>query len=114
MGRRKWRKQPPVYLSELREVGIDLSLTCSLCVHGGTVKLQALDHLPGTWTMADLAKLTRCSNCNRHRCASVTPESRPWIAHLRRTGQHNRLPFWACFVPDGDDDQKPDQSEKPS
>ncbi|VVT32895.1 hypothetical protein RHIZ404_230651 [Rhizobium sp. EC-SD404] len=109
MGRRKWREPQPVYLSELRELRINLDLTCALCVHSGSITVSSLSHLPGHLTMGDLAKLTRCTSCNRFRCASVTPESRPWIAHLRRTGQHNRLPFWACFVPDGDDDQKPDQ-----
>ena len=35
--------------------------------------------------------------------ASANPESRLWVAHLRKTGQRHRLPYWAPFMPEAED-----------
>lgn len=84
---------PPVYLGEVRKLGIAVSFRCCICGSSKDIDPHTLPH-PDERTMADLVDVARCLTCNRVRGGiSVGPEMKPWVKHLRATKQEDRIPY---------------------
>jgi hypothetical protein len=94
---------PPVLLGELRALGFPLFLSCPLCNHSGEVRIEAFDVLPDELAVQDIGHSVRCTRCGRRGGASANPDARLWVAHLRQTGQRNRLPYRTPFMPEAED-----------
>ena len=85
---------PPVLLGEVRALGFPLFLSCPVCNHSSEVAIEAFEGFPDDLDVQDIGHSLRCTKCGRRGGASAHPKSRLWVAHLRRTGQRHRLPYW--------------------
>jgi hypothetical protein len=84
---------PPILLGEVRSLGIMLSFKCTICMHSRMIDPKSLTHDDGV-TLHDLAHYARCTPCNRRRGGiGISPDMRPWVRHLRATGQFERVPY---------------------
>ncbi|MDF1599746.1 hypothetical protein PZ895_08140 [Mesorhizobium sp. YIM 152430] len=84
---------PPVTLGEVRALGISLSFRCSICNSIKDIDPRDLPQSDAA-TMHDLVEVAHCTRCNRTRGGiSVNPDLKPWVKHLRETGQDDRVPY---------------------
>jgi hypothetical protein len=76
-------------------------LSCPACNHSGEIAIKAFDGFPDD--VQDIGHAVRCTKCGRRGGASAHPKSRLWIAHLRQTGQRDRLPYWTPLMCEAED-----------
>ena len=91
----------PIRLGELRAARVGIYVTCSICLNNRDLDPAALpDH--DDVTLDELVDYARCTRCDRRRGGiGMSPDWRPWVRHLRATGQHHRIPRFAQQI--GDD-----------
>lgn len=82
---------PPIFLAELREQGIPVSVDCPVCHRRATIAATEIP-LPDEADMSRLEAALKCGGCGRRGGISACPESIPWVRWLKRTGQRDRLP----------------------
>ena len=95
---------PPVRLGELRKASVPLAVSCPVCSHRANVdptRVRGPDNLD----IKELTSCFRCQKCLRRGGMSVSPESKPWVWHLRRTRQFHRIsPMMKMIRDEGEDD----------
>lgn len=103
MGQQRRYPRPPKplpTLAELRAAGVlSLTITCPACSHGSKFDLASLPW-DGAMTTEGMSKKFRCTACPRKGSVSISFDDEPWVQYLRRTGQRDRLPWNACFIPE--------------
>jgi hypothetical protein len=60
---------------------------------------EAFDGFPDELDVHDLGHAVRCTKCGRR----GGPSAHAWAAHLRRTGQRHRLPYWTPLMREEDE-----------
>lgn len=90
----------PILLGELRAAGIGITLRCVLCPRSAEMDPKDLPDGDDV-SLRELVDYARCTGCGSRRGGlGISPDWPAWIRHLRRTGQHGRLPWFACFTPE--------------
>lgn len=92
---------PPVLLGELRQAGVPVFVKCP-CFRMVTIEATALP-LPDDADMSRLGHALKCTVCGRSGGITATPEPKPWVLYLRRTGQRDRMPWYAPMIRDQED-----------
>lgn len=99
MGR---KEPPPITLGELRRERIRVMARCILCGH--MTMLDAGDvPLPDDADMGRMSQALHCTGCGKGGGKSAHPDPQPWVRYLRRTGQRERLPYYAPMIRDEPD-----------
>ena len=89
---------PPPLLGECREGQIPISMSCPRCHRTWQIDPATIEG-DAAMPIKALAPRFPCE-CGRRGGPGASPERRPWIQWLRKTGQHKRLPWSAAFVRD--------------
>lgn len=92
---------PPVLLGELRRAGVPVFVKCP-CFRMVSIDPASIP-LPDDADMNRVGHALKCTVCGRSGGISASPEPAPWVRHLRRTGERDRLPWYAAMIRDHDD-----------
>lgn len=89
----------PIYLGEVRKARLSLHIRCPRCQHHAEIPAMEMP-LPDDLDMNQVGHRLKCTRCRRRGGHSVYPDHQPWVRYLRKSGQPNRLPWFAPMIRD--------------